>query len=321
MAESILRLLKKKDKFVSGTKISSELGITRAAVWKKINTLRKKGFIIMAVPSRGYRLIESPDLSEDEITAQVRGKFWKKILFYESIDSTNELAMSFSIKKGFDTGIVIIADSQSKGRGRLGRRWISPPGVNIYMSIILKPEIEPKEANILTVLTAVACALAIRKTTGLSVSIKWPNDIEVAGKKLGGILTEVRSEPDRIKIAITGIGINVNIEKKGFPPEIKSIATSIRNETGEYHSRSRIIIQILKEFEDFYKGLKRDGKGPLIETWKELSSIIGKNVRVTAGKETISGFAEDIDEEGMLLLRISSGVIKKISAGDLTVLR
>lgn len=327
MPGNILCLLKKeavstrsRDGYISGTKISADLGITRAAVWKKIKTLRKRGFIIMAVRSKGYKLIKSPDLSEDEIMAQVRGDLWKKIYFYESVDSTNKLAASLSIKDRIDSGTLIIADRQEKGRGRLERTWFSPPGKNIYLSIILKPEIEPKDATLLTVLAAVACTIAIRKTSGLKVVIKWPNDLIFSEKKLGGILTEVRSEPDKIKIAIIGIGINVNIESKDFPDEIRSLATSIKDNTGEYHSRSRIIIQILKEFEAFYNIFKKKGSVPLLKKWKQLSSTIGKNVRVTTGRETISGVAEDIDEEGMLILKLRSGVLKKISTGDVDIL-
>ena len=321
MPENILRLLKKKDGFVSGQGISDSLGITRAAVWKKIKKLRSKGFTIMAVPSKGYKLINSPDLSAEEITTQVLGGLWKNIYYYESVDSTNEIAMLLSTKDETESGIIIIADRQEKGKGRLGRTWISPPGVNIYMSIILRPEIEPKDATILTVLTSIACALVLRRISGLEIAIKWPNDLMVSGKKLGGILTEVRSEPGRIKTAVIGIGINVNIENKDFPTEIRSIATSIKNETEKHHSRNEMIIQILKEFEDWFEVFKSKGGKPLLEKWRQLSSTLGKNVRVTIGDSTVSGLARDIDEEGMLILEMRSGELRKISAGDITILR
>ncbi|MEW6109650.1 MAG: biotin--[acetyl-CoA-carboxylase] ligase [Nitrospirota bacterium] len=314
-------MLKEENDFVSGAKISSKFGITRAAVWKKIETLRKRGFSIAAVPSKGYKLIESPDLSEEEIMMYVKGDFWKRIHLYKSLDSTNDIATSFAMKNMTDSGIVIIADSQNRGRGRLGRKWSSPPGVNIYMSIILKPEIEPRDATLITVLAAVACAGALRKICGLEVMLKWPNDMMVADKKIAGILTEVRSEPDRIKTAIIGVGINVNIELKDFPEDIRCTATSVRQETGEYYSRSRIIIEILKEFENWYKIFIEKGRRPILEKWKQLSSTIGRNVRVTTAKEIISGIAEDIDDEGMLIIKLRSGRLRKISAGDITVLR
>ncbi len=321
MPENILQLLKGKAGFISGQEISDSLGITRAAVWKKIKKLRNKGFIIIATPSKGYKLINSPDLSKEEIEIQVQGDLWKNIIFYQSVDSTNEIAMLSSAKNDTESGTIIIADRQEKGKGRLGRTWISPPGLNIYMSIILRPEIEPKDATLLTVLTSIACALALRGISGLKVVIKWPNDLMVSEKKLGGILTEVRSEPERIKTAVIGIGINVNIENKDFPAEIRDIATSIKNETGKYLSRSEIIIRILKEFEAWFNVFKSKGSRPLLEKWKQLSSTLGKNVKVAIGDSTVSGLARDIDEEGMLILELKSGSLRKISAGDVTILR
>jgi BirA family biotin operon repressor/biotin-[acetyl-CoA-carboxylase] ligase len=189
------------------------------------------------------------------------------------------------------------------------------------MSIILKPEIEPKDATLLTVLAAVACTVALRKTSGIKVSIKWPNDLMFSEKKIGGILTEVRSEPDKIKLAIMGIGINVNIEKKDFPSEIRSIATSIKAETGEFHSRSRLIIQILKEIEGWHMAFKKRGRRVLLKKWRQFSSTIGRKVRVTIGEKTVSGLAEDIDDEGMLILTLQSGGSKRISSGDIAYLR
>lgn len=321
MPENILRLLKGKEDYVSGQEISSELGITRAAVWKKIRTLRNKGFIILASPSKGYKLIQSPDLSIDEIKANVRGAFWKQILFYESVGSTNETATSLSVDNDIEAGTVILSDAQHKGRGRLGREWISPPGVNIYMSIILKPELAPKDSTLLTLLAAVACASALRKTSGLEISIKWPNDLMFFEKKMGGILTEVRFEPDKIKVAVIGIGINVNIESRDFPDGIKTIASSLKAETGIFYSRSKIIILLLEEFEAWYKTLIEKGRGPLLKKWKELSSTIGKQVRVSAGKAVFSGRAEGIDEEGLLIIKMQSGLLRKINAGDVTILK
>src|SRR3990172_12206045 len=209
MPQRIIRLLGGKDEFVSGEKISSELGITRTAVWKKIKLIRKDGFIIKAVPSRGYKLIKTPDLSTDDILAHVKGVFWKDVVFYHTVDSTNETASALSLRSDIQSGTVIVADAQTKGRGRLGRTWVSPPGMNIYMSIILRPEIRPGDATLLTVLAAVACANALREQSGLHVSLKWPNDLVVSDKKTGGILTEVRSDPDRIHVAIIGLGITV----------------------------------------------------------------------------------------------------------------
>jgi BirA family transcriptional regulator, biotin operon repressor / biotin---[acetyl-CoA-carboxylase] ligase len=320
MLYEILRLLREKDEFVSGEKISAELGITRTAVWKKIKTLRAAGFIIKAVPSRGYRLMTSPELSIEDISAQVVDDFWKAIVFHKAVDSTNDLAVTLAERQEVALGAVIVADAQRKGRGRLGRAWLSPPGVNIYMSIVVRPEIPPRHATLLTVVAALACARALRQGSGLRVSIKWPNDLMLSGKKLGGILTEVRSDPDRIRLAIVGIGINVNIEARDFPDEMATIATSIKIETGMFHRRTDIIVLILQEFEYWYKTLQSKGRLFLIEEWRRLSSTIGEKVSITVGQETFSGIAEDIDDEGMLLVRLPSGVLKRVSTGDLTVL-
>jgi BirA family biotin operon repressor/biotin-[acetyl-CoA-carboxylase] ligase len=321
MLREIIRLLKGRRGYVSGEKISAELGLTRAAVWKKIETLRQKGFVIEALPSRGYRLVRSPDLSAEEILSGVKGDFWKEVLLYDTVDSTNELAASLSATKDLASGTVIIADAQEKGKGRLGRRWLSPPGLNIYMSVILMPEIGPRDVTLLTLLSAVACVTAIIGESGIRASIKWPNDLMVSGKKIGGILTEVKTDPDRINAAIIGIGLNVNIEAAEFPDEIRALATSLKAESGRHFSRSGIIVRILREMEYWFHILKTDGRIPLLREWKRLSSTLGKEVMVATGSETIRGKAEDIDDEGMLIVRLSSGVKKRISAGDVTVLR
>ena len=262
--------------------------------------------------------VESGDLSSLAVFAGLRSDFWKKIIRHESINSTNEFALSL---RGPESGTVIIADSQARGRGRRGRVWISPPGSNIYMSAVLKPEIAVRDVAFLTVAAALACAFALRSKTGLNVNIKWPNDLMVSGKKIGGILTELRSGQDKINFAVIGIGINVNSRDEDFPGALVNIATSIKEVTGKYFSRSGIIAEILNELERWYKKLMGDGRFLLLEEWKRLSCTIGKEVRVTLCNEVIAGFAEDIDEEGMLVLKLASGERRRISAGDLTELR
>ena len=186
MPENIIDLLKKNNDYYSGAKISAELGISRTAVWKKIVSLRKKGFIIEAVSSKGYLLVKSPDLSAEYIKSALNGGLWEDVFVYELVSSTNELAMSMATKNGLQTNAVIIADSQKKGKGRLGRQWVSPPGRNIYMSIAFKPGLATRDATMLTLLTAVACAHAIKKISGLQVSIKWPNDLSPLREKTRG---------------------------------------------------------------------------------------------------------------------------------------
>ena len=318
--------------------------------------------------AKGCRLIKTPEFSVEELRAlinpsrpplKLRGGeggvmsmeriIGKEIIFHESLDSTNTLAMELA-EKGLPHGTVVIADRQLKGKGRLGRTWFSPPQGNIYMSVIVRPEIEPKDATLLTIMSAISCARAIRNSTGLEVKIKWPNDLMVSERKLGGILTEMKSGQDRIVFAVIGIGINVPpplcppLARGGwggdaFPPEVRSVAASVmeelrRKETtplcpplarggwvGKEISRTLIIAAILSELEKWFKVLIKGGRIQLINEWKKLSSTLGKKVKVVSGKDTSSGIAEDIDDEGMLILRLPSGGLKKISAGDVIMLR
>ena len=215
----------------------------------------------------------------------------------------------------------MLADSQEKGKGRLGRFWISPSGVNIYMSIITRPEADPEDATLLTIMAAVGCTIALRRVTDLNVSIKWPNDLMASDKKLGGILTEMKTSPGRVIFAIIGIGINVNVDMDVFPDDVKKIATSVKNETSKVYSRTEIIAEILNELDKWYKILKGMGKKILLTEWQRLTSTLGREVKVSVGKETFAGLAESLDDKGMLILRLMSGERKRISSGDLTILR
>ncbi len=321
--EHIIRLLKEKNDFVSGAEIANTLKVTRTAVWKRINILRGKGYTIEASPAKGYKLIKSPDLSIEEIKASLSGRskiIGNEIIFFDTINSTNTLAMELA-GRGCSEGTVIIADEQTGGKGRLGRKWLSPSGKNLYMSIILKPAVSPRDATILTLFSAVACTSAIRKISSIPASIKWPNDIMVSDRKLGGILTEIKADMDRIFHAVIGIGININIEADDMPDEIKAIATSIKNETGDVLSRTKVAVEILREMDRWYSILLSSGKKPIIEEWLRLSSTIGKAVRVTIGDKVFTGIAGNIDDEGMLMLKLPDNTVKKISAGDVTILR
>jgi len=325
MSEGIIRMFKEKDGFVSGEEMSRRLGITRAAIWKKITALRDKGYVIEGSTAKGYRLIKTPEFAVEELKILVKGDFGKEIIFHESLDSTNTLAMELA-EKGGHHGTAVIADRQIKGKGRLGRTWVSPPQGNIYMSVIVRPELEPKDATLLTIMSAISCARAIRNSTGLEVKIKWPNDLMVSERKLGGILTEMKSDQDRIVFAVIGIGINVSSSLDAFPPEVRAVAASIIEELREKGysqeiSRTLIIAAILNELERWFKVLMKGGRIQLINEWKKLSSTLGRRVKVVSGKDTFSGIAEDIDEEGMLILRLPSGGVKKISAGDVIMLR
>ncbi len=337
MFDRIIRMFKEKDGFVSGEEMSRRFGITRAAIWKKIKALRERGYVIEGSTAKGYRLIKTPEFSVEELKILVKGDFGREIIFHESIDSTNTLAMELA-EKGVSHGTVVIADRQLKGKGRLGRTWFSPPKGNIYMSVIVRPEIEPKDATLLTIMSAISCARAVRNSTGIEVKIKWPNDLMVSERKLGGILTEMKSDQDRIVFAVIGIGINVNVRLDMFPNDVRAVAASVieelgRKETtplrpplarggreGEKISRTLIIAAILNELERWFKVLIKGDRIQLINEWKKFSSTLGRKVKAVSGKDSFTGIAEDIDNEGMLILRLPSGGLKKISSGDVIIM-
>lgn len=256
----------------------------------------------------------------EDIKAKIKGDIGRKVFFYKTVDSTNTIAAGLA-EKGVAEGVVVLADSQEKGKGRLGRTWVSPPGVNIYMSIITRPAIDIKDVTLLTITAAVGCTIALRRITGTNVTIRWPNDLIISGKKLGGILTEMKTDPDGKISAIIGIGINVNVDIDVFPPDVRKIATSVKNETGASYPRTEMIAEILNEIDKWYGILKGRGKELLLSEWQRLTSTLGREVKVTVGKETFTGLAESLDDKGMLILRLPSGELKRISSGDLTILR
>ncbi len=322
MVSPVLRLLVEAEgSYVSGQQMSRQLGMTRAAVWKKIAALRDKGFAVEAAPSRGYRLTGVPDLSPEYILLRAGDCLWKDLIFSEAVASTNESAMARCADSPQASGVVFLAEAQHRGRGRLGRSWVSPQGKSVLMSLLLRPGLAPKDASVLTLLAGVACAAAVRDISRLPAMIKWPNDILVEGRKLGGILTEVRSDPDRVLCAVVGIGINVTAEAGDFPAEIREQATSLLIETGVRWQRNELIVSILRSFEHWYGILGSEGKAPVFEAWRSLSATLGNPVRVAMPAETLVGNAEDIDENGMLRIRLDDGTSRTISAGDVTHLR
>jgi BirA family transcriptional regulator, biotin operon repressor / biotin---[acetyl-CoA-carboxylase] ligase len=258
-------------------------------------------------------------LKPEDIQSRTHGTIGRKIFIYDTVSSTNTVALELA--ENTLEGTVVLADSQGKGRGRLDRTWISPPGVNLYMSVILKPDLEPKDITLITVMSAVACADALRKTTGLKVSIKWPNDLIIHDRKLGGILTEIRTEKKGILFAVVGIGININTVLHEFPQDIRDVATSTLHETGRIFSREEITAELLNEMDRWYMVLKKMDRKALLDRWMELSSTLGKQVVVSTAHESLTGLAESIDDGGMLILRLLSGQVKKIHSGDLTELR
>ena len=318
MEEEILQLLRDHPStFLSGEEMSRRLKVSRTAIWKRIRHLRSLGYQIEASTRSGYRLIHSPDLlTPSEVKPLLKTKWMGKVIHYfNSLDSTNSKAYDLATH-GAEEGEVVIAESQLKGRGRLGRKWFSPPYLTLNLSVILRPSIFPQQASLITLMAAVATAEAIEKCSGLQPLIKWPNDILLKDRKVAGLLNEIQSETDRIHFVILGIGVNLNIDERMFPKEIRSIATSLKRERGEAVLRKEFLRYLLEELERWYKVLLEEGGDAVLTAWRKRSQIKGKSVRVTSFGETLTGIAVDVDSSGSLILKTENGERKRIVAGD-----
>jgi BirA family biotin operon repressor/biotin-[acetyl-CoA-carboxylase] ligase len=316
--EEILRLLKDHSSgFLSGEEISRRLKVTRAAIWKRVRHLRALGYEIEASTRTGYRLIRSPDLlTPSEVRPSLRTKWMgRRIHHFHSMDSTNSMAYQLALQ-GAEEGEIVVAESQKKGRGRLGRKWYSPPLTNLYLSVILRPAIPPQQASLITLMAAVATAGAIHKFSGLHPMIKWPNDILLKNRKVAGLLNEIHSETDRIHFVILGVGVNLNMDEKMFSKEIRSLATSLKRETGQSVSRKAFLQTLLEELEMWYETFLKEGASPVLKAWREKAQIQGRPVKVTSFGEVLSGTAIDVDSDGALVLETKEGERKRVVAGD-----
>lgn len=306
---------------VSGAELSQRLGITRAAIWARIEELRKLGYEIEASPVLGYRLITAPDvLHADDLLARLgRTKvIGRDIRVFEQTTSTNDVIEKLA-RDGVKEGVVVFAESQTKGRGRLGRVWASPVRKGLWFSILLRPDLRPQETTQITVAAATAVWRAIHEVTGLTPEIKWPNDILIGGKKVVGILTELSAEVDRVKHITLGVGVDVNLAASEFPPELRKVATSLRVECGKPTVRAELATAILQEL-DFDYGRICAGKFPaLADEWEDHCATIGKQVVVGIGERKIRGRAESLDDDGALLLRTEHGRLERIIGGDVTL--
>lgn len=306
---------------VSGAELSQRLGITRAAVWARIEELRKLGYEIEASPVLGYRLLSAPDvLHADDLLARL-GKtkvIGRDIRVFEQTTSTNDVVEKLA-RDGVKEGAVVFAESQTKGRGRLGRAWTSPARKGLWFSILLRPNLRPQETTQLTVAAAVAVWRAIHAVTGLSPEIKWPNDILIGGKKVVGILTELSAEVDRVKHITLGVGVDVNLAASEFSPELRKIATSLRVECGKPIVRAELATAILRELDGDYARVCEGEFPVLADEWEARCSTIGKQVMVGIGERKLRGRAEALDDDGALLLRTEHGRLERVIGGDVTL--
>lgn len=314
---TILQRLASDGGFVSGAQLCHELQMTRSAVWKHIVHLRQLGYGVEAVTGRGYRLALLPGLPlAAEVDPFLGTKiFGRHLVFLESTDSTNLFARARA-REGCPEGSVFVADFQSGGRGRMNRRWVSPPGVNLYCSLVLRPAVAPMRVPEITLIAAVAVHKALLAGfPGLEPVIKWPNDILVQGRKLCGILCEMESEPDVASVVVVGFGLNVNLDP--LPEELCGTATSILLETGAPASRARLLAEILNQFERLYDEWHAEEDLGFVLPWLERHSWLhGKEVAIEQFRKTLSGRVTGLSREGHLLLQGADGTVSAVSSGE-----
>ena len=317
----ILELFHSGDGFVSGAALSKVLGMSRTAVWKHVKGLRADGYQIEAVPARGYRLVSSPKLlNRHEITAGlVTRRIASSLVCLKETDSTNAVAFKMA-EEGAEEGTVVIADAQSAGKGRLGRIWLSPAGVNLYCSVVLRPAISPVAACQLTFLSVVAVARAIEKCTSLKPQIKWPNDILVSGKKVAGLLNEMNAETEKVNFVVLGIGVNLNMRLSQLGETLRHPATSLMEEGGAEVDRVAFTRTLLQELDELYDRFLLEGEAPVRAEWLERSAIKGRQVRVNLGTREITGEVQGVDQFGGLLVKLYDGTVETVLSGDVTLI-
>jgi BirA family biotin operon repressor/biotin-[acetyl-CoA-carboxylase] ligase len=317
----ILAALRANPHGVSGQDLAEQLGISRAAIWARIEELRRLDYEIEAGPHLGYRLLRSPDvLHADDLLARLGETrvVGRDIQVFEETTSTNDVIEKLA-RDGVKEGAVVYAECQTKGRGRLGRKWVSPPHKGLWFSVLLRPALRPQMATQLTVASATALRRAIKLQTGWSPEIKWPNDILMGGKKVAGILTEMSAELDQVRYIILGIGVDVNLTAQEFPADLRKIATSLRLETGKPVSRAELAVHILRELDRDYALICAGKFTGVADEWEAHCTTIGREVTVQLGARQVRGCVESLDDDGALLLRSEHGHLERIIGGDVTL--
>jgi BirA family transcriptional regulator, biotin operon repressor / biotin---[acetyl-CoA-carboxylase] ligase len=306
---------------ISGGRIAREIGVSRSTVWRWVQRLRGLGVKVKGQTATGYFLEHVPDILTPDILKQrlKGGLFGKRIYHFFKTDSTNRVGLDLG-RAGEPEGAVILAEEQAAGRGRAGRAWHSERAAGIYVTLLLRPKLAPVQAPLLTMMAGLSAHAAVEKVTGLAVDLKWPNDLLIRGKKVGGILTEMQAEPGLVQFVIVGIGLNVNQEK--FPGELANIATSLRVETGKAQSRMELLVRLLREFESDYNRFLREGVSSVVRRFEVISSYAsGKRVRVTNGAESYVGTTAGLGPEGLLQVERDDGRVVTVIAGDVTEAR
>ena len=318
MRNKILELLRANTStYLSGEEIASQLGVSRTALWKHMQELKNAGYEIASHARKGYQLIAAPErLLADTIGNGLNTKLiGSAFVCFDNVKSTNDEAKALA-RKGAVNGTVVVSEAQSVGKGRMERSFFCPEG-GIWFSVILRPDFLPMEAPKCTLLAAVAVTKAMRKQ-GLEAGIKWPNDIICQGKKLTGILTEMSAEMDKINYVVIGTGINVNIPAASFPEELQDKASSMSALLGHDVPKIAFFQDVLRNMEKLYLEIEANGFKELLQQWRHYSITLGQEINVIGVKETFSGIARDIDDDGALLVETQQG-LRKVLAGDVSI--
>lgn len=306
---------------ISAAELAQVIGIGASSVRHRIDELRALGYDIEASPHHGFRLLRSPDAlhAEDLISRLGQVKVvGRDIRVFEETTSTNDVVEKLA-RDGVAEGVVVFAEAQTKGRGRLGRGWLSPLRKGLWFSVLLRPKLRPEAVTQLTIASATALMRAIRSQTRLRPAIKWPNDILVGGKKVAGVLTELSAEVDTVKFVVLGIGIDVNLTAADFAADLRAVATSLRIETGQALDRAALATSLLRELDQDYDRVTSGDFDSLANEWEAQCSTLGHHVTVQVGERKISGRAESLDPAGALLLRTHHGHLERICGGDVTL--
>jgi len=306
---------------ISGARIAREIGVSRSTVFRWVTRLRELGVKVKGRAATGYFLEQVPDiLTADMLRQRLRGSlFGKRIYHFFKTDSTNRVALELG-HAGEPEGAVVLAEEQTAGRGRAGHTWHSERATGIYATLLLRPHLAPVQAPLLTMMAGLSAYAAVQAVTGLNVDLKWPNDLLINGKKVGGILTEMHAEPTQVRFVIVGIGINVNQEK--FPGDLTGKSSSLWMETGQAQSRLEVLVQFLRQFERDYQELLREGAKSVVKRFEAASSYArGKRVRVTNSRESFTGVTAGLEEEGLLRVKRDTGETTAVIAGDITEVR
>jgi len=315
----ILEKLKQEKGFISGEELSKNFSVSRTAIWKHINILRKEGYTIESSSKKGYRLAGTPDLLDSREILLPHGQIiGSEIIHFQEIDSTNNYAKKIA-NEGCPHGTIVVSEKQTFGRGRVGREWKSYNSEGLWFTIVLRPYLEPEFVQIITLAASVAVVEGIFETQGIVCGIKWPNDIILDNCKLGGILTEISAEPGHVNYVVVGIGININQDSSTFDDEIKNKATSLKIHMGKSVSRVRVLESILTRFEDIYRIMLQGNTQEIINKWSRYSVTLGKQVKILYKDIEYIGLAQSIALDGKLVVKCNDGVVREISAGEIQV--